>query len=248
MSKETTINKLRKLLRQQKGEEALGNIEAGAAFGAKIAELLTKHKLEFGEITEEEERANPLIYIWVSPEEWGEATLGKRVQFSEELAAGIAPYYFCQGLADLESNRVLFAGRSGDVEICRAIFLRLMRLGVALCEVELAGEIARIEDDSLEQMLWRFYNSNTKFRRSFLAGYNFKIKERLQMEKERIESNAGDCTALVRATKDVEKFVDTVLNPNKDAPNFEQSLDNRAFTMGRKHGESVQLRPNALSE
>lgn len=251
MAKDKTMLKIRKLLAQQKGEEALGNIAAAQSFGAKIAELLIKHKIEFAEVlTPEEEIRNPLVCKTVYPEQWGDGMYDKRVLYSEELGNYISGHFFCKCLASLHNNCVLFAGREEDVDILISVFTRIMQAGLSLCEAELAGEILKERDD-LDALLFNFYHSNSKFRRSYLAGFNYKIKLRLDEERIRIEQTIGDCTALVRATADVEKYVDEKVGINKEAKtpdDFRKEVDNRAYMQGFKQAESVTIRPNALKQ
>lgn len=250
MAESKIMIKLRKLLNQKRGEEQLGNIGAAESFAAKIQELLFKHKLEFADIdTPEEGTRNPIIYRHVYPEQWGEERLAKRVQATEELAWFIAPFFFCQGVAYLDNNSVMFAGRLEDVEVCISVFCRLLRTALNLCEAELAAELLDIVDDPLQMRIWTFYNNNTKFRRSFIRGYNYKIKVRLEEEKTRLEANAGDCTALIRMGKEVDLFVKDILQPvDVPADDRDASINQRAWGKGLRHGESVNIRPDALTE
>jgi hypothetical protein len=136
------LNKLKKLVNQKRGEEALGNYAAAEAFALKIQELLIKHKLDLSEVEREaEDSSNPLVTKEISPQAWGEDRLPKRVAWTEGLADIIASHYFCKGLALLESNAVLFVGREADVEIASTVFCYLMRTGLNICETELAERV-----------------------------------------------------------------------------------------------------------
>lgn len=244
--REKAIEKLRKLVKAQMVEEAAGLEGAAQSYAAKIQELLIKHKLEFSDIDtpEEEEDSNPVVYVTIFPQEWGDDRLQKRVAATEELAQYVAPHYFCKALAMLESNCVLLVGRREDVDVCRGVLTRLMQTAITLCEVALSEEILALGEDELARLLWRMSNNNAKFRRSYLHGFNYRIKERLDKERKRIETEL-DCTALIRMTDAVDRFVDDVIKPvNVSAEDADKSIDMRAYGKGFRQAESVTIRPD----
>jgi hypothetical protein len=240
------IDKLRKLLAQKRGEEALGNQAAAELFAAKIQELLIKHKLEFSDIDQgEEDRTNPILYRTVEPSAWGEDHLPKRVVWTEELCNIIAGQFFCQGLAMLESNCVMFVGREQDVEIAIEVFLRVLKTGLGLCEAGIAEAILAFRD-SLDAKLWNFKGGNEDYRYSFFVGFNNAIRDRLTHERRRIEQAAGDSTALVRADQAVKDFVKDVLRPQDEAAEqVYRRVQRDAYNAGREYGSRVELRPDA---
>lgn len=240
------LDKLRKLLAQQRGEEALGNIGAAALFAEKIAELLIRHKLEFSDVERaEEEETNPLCYRKVYPEQWGDSLLPKRVVWTEGLADIIAKAFFCRGLALLESNCIMLVGRDSDIEIATEVFCKVMRTGLNLCEAAIAEAILNFRDE-LDAKLWAFRGGNEDYRYSFFSGFNNTILQRLNALRRDIEQATADSTALVRCEKEVEDFVKDFIKP-EESPLEEAArrIQRDAFIAGVEYGRSVDLSPDA---
>lgn len=239
------LNKLKKLVNQKRGEEALGNFEAALAFELKINELLIKHKLELSDVERaEEDKANPLVTKTVEPQAWGEERLPKRVAWTEGLADIIARHYFCKGLALLESNAVLFVGRAADTEIAAGVFCRLMRTGLNICETELAVRVLEYTRPGSLNFFLLPPPSASHFRYSFFCGFNSTIMARLNAQRERHTLNAGSQTTLMRCEKEVEDYVNDELRPSKEDINEEfKAPDRDTFWLGMEKGREVSLDP-----
>lgn len=240
------LDKLRKLLAQQRGEEALGNVGAAALFAEKIAELLIKHKLEFSEVDRaEEEETDPLCYQRIYPEQWGDERLPKRVAWTEGLADIIAKHFFCRGLALLESNCIMLVGRSSDIDIATEVFCKIMRTGLNLCEAAIAEEILNFKD-ALDAKLWEFRGGNEDYRYSFFAGFNNTILQRLDTNRRHIEQATSDSTALVRCEKEVDDYVKEFIKPENVPPEEKfRRMQRDAFRRGVEYGRRVDLSPDA---
>lgn len=258
---------IRKLLRQKEGEEKLGNQGAAESFAAKVQELLFKYKIELADVEGiEDEANNPIIVDTVLPTEWGEEWLPKRVATTEGLAHIIAKHFFCRGLAMLDNNCVLFVGRQSDTVIAKAVFCRVMRTGLNICETEIAQAILSFTDQldrdnphyqdygeayrqRLERDLWAFRGGNESYRYSFFAGFNQSIESRLEANKSRLlEDHTSGTTALVlkRAEKDVDDFLRDRVKPTNDPiEDAGHRLRQDAFFTGSRYGRDVDISPNA---
>lgn len=236
------LDKIKKLVNQQKGEERLGNKAAAEAFAVKIQELLIKYKIELADVEDGdgEPGSDPIITKILDPAAWGEESLPRRVDWTEGLCDIIAKHYFCRGLALLESNSLLFVGKEKDVDIAITVFCFVMRTGLNLCEAELAAKVLEL-DSEIMRLFHKWDGGNDGFRLSFFAGFNQSIDHRLHKSRKQIEQAVGNCTALVRAEAELDQAVKD-LNPVTEEAKLVQ-LSQAAFNTGAAHGAKVGLTP-----
>lgn len=237
------LDKLKKLLSQQEGEERLGNQAAAEAFASKVQELLIKHKLELADVMGHATPTDdPLITLHIEPEEWGGEYVRKRDSPAEGLLSVICENFFCRGLTLLESNVLMVVGRRSDADIAKEVYCRIRKVSVSICEASIAEMILK-QTDNFDARLWELTGGNERFRWSFYAGFTYSLKQRLERERDALKLNAGETAALVRMTKDVDDFVKDEHNP-ADAPTEEPEHEIRrdAFIKGSIHGNSVSIK------
>lgn len=241
------LKRIKKLITQAEGERDVGNIQAAESFAVKAQELLSKHKLELTDLERiEEDEKNPLTYEMITPDLWGDSEQKSRVEHTEDLAACIAKAYYCRILAVLETNNLIIVGRQADINITKAILANVMRAGIVNCELELAKATLRISEIEGAATHWGKTGGNKEFRFSFFSGFNQRINARLEKAFNIIQENAAGSQALVKASKEVDEFVDK-LDPVRDEPlPYRAVLMETAYYRGMDYGSSVNIFPNVF--
>lgn len=243
MRREKAIETLRKLLSAQAGELALGNEAAAHSFGAKVAELLIKHKLEISDIPDDERHnADPLATCQVQAHEWGDQFKTERTDYIELLGNVIAEAYFCRLLCLIDSNTLILVGRVSDMWIARQVLCVITRTALSLCETELAEALFSQSARGFGYRLGPEFNED--FRASFFQGFSERVRDRLRAERIKAELEAGACTALARVDKDVEEYVKSEVKPIEDeSERKRRELIGGAYAAGAVHGERVNIKP-----
>jgi hypothetical protein len=239
------MERLRKLMAQEEGERALGNLEAAALFAEKIQEQLTRHKLSLTDVESyEQDRDNPFAHVLVSPPQWGERWKPRRISRIENLADTIARAHFCRLMMIPNKNCVIFVGRKTDADIAAYVWRRLARTAWDLCERE--REAAKKKAQRSPGARWA---GNKEFRYNFYWGFTLAISERYQAQKQTLEIEAGNCQALVRAERDVELYVEkwTEQNGTLDEVADQERLNREAWARGYRRGQEVNLKADALN-
>lgn len=233
---------LKRMLRLKDSAERIGSTAEAANFAAHIQRLLAAYKLSLSEIElEREEAANPYEKSPAYPSEWGARLKNYRVEWSEDLADIVARAHYCRLLIVEGTNVVIFLGRKTDVEVATYVFYRLARAASEICERDREAAKKRAQRLNLKWI------GSAVFRESFYVGFSRAIYERYEEQKRKLQLEAGDCTALVRADKEVDKALDEASGGNM-AGDFteEQKLSLQVVVLGHIRGRGVNLEANAL--
>jgi hypothetical protein len=251
------LDTLAKLIKHQESAAAIGNIEEAAAFGDKVQELLTKHKLEMSDVQfKEQAAAEPIKDEYISPQTLGIKREPKRILWQEMLATAVAHSNDCQLLITNKGNAVWFVGRKTDREICARVHSYFVTL------VDEMAEGARYDAAADEKQRTGLKGADLQhhmrmYQQSFCTGAADAISSRLyarrrEMEKA-AEAQAEQSTALVHLRKtheEVSQFI-TDMFKDKKPRKAKDNMDCRnrnlgAYEAGYEKGEQVALTSGAI--
>ncbi len=252
----TMIDKLSKMRDKLRSvQEGAGTEAEAMAFAAKIAELLTKHKIEEHELREAggapvDERVIVVPvphggftkYAGKNSKASGFPLKQVRVQWTERLASIVAEANFCQFYVYEGRNSISFVGTKTDAETSIETFVYLAAT---------AEQIAWIEYQ-------KFFDASAAnneaylargFRKSFLLGFVTRLAERYRAERERMRAEwAANTSALVCLKNAVTKVRD-FMTAEREAGNTKisksraamQNINGRGYAAGRDKADEIKM-------
>lgn len=255
---EKAIERIRKLLKIKRGHEAIAadaskgesvqyasaNEAANAA--TLIQELLAAHKLALTDVEREaEEATNPFVQEALYPTDYGAELVRERVKWAEDLGNCIGYAYYCQLLGSTASNLLFFVGRREDVEIAKIMFLRLARTALYLMQKDRreAFDLRRMSPMQLTAYLLSPQGESTDetYAASYLTGFVRAVGSRIIQTRSRLEIEAGESQALIRAERDVALYADKVAQGRHEEELPTPDLDYTALLQGMIRGRTVDL-------
>lgn len=242
------LEKLRKLRAHQESAAKIGNEAEAQAFADRVSELLLKHRLTLSDVElAQEEVENPVGQSeWVAPDAWGDRLWSQPVTWSENLAGVIAEANCCKILPAINNNFICFIGKDGDRQVVEYLFITLAATAMRLCAKDLkAARMRAFRGGEEAREGWKDSGGNIAYKFSWYRGFVAAIETRLQETRKRIELEAGDCTALVRASQAVERYMDR-FKEYKVRGYKGRGHSSEAFERGFKHGQEASLQANAL--
>lgn len=258
------MERLAKLIRHQESAHAIGSIAEAEAFGAKIQELLTAHKLEMSEVEfTERETAEPVDSELVCATEAGARREARRVEWMDDLARSIARNNGCQILITRHSNAVFFVGRTSDREAAAHLYKYFVGLAT---ELALKASKDNLEEErhkaaARHANYWRSMMAQwmKDYRRSFCRGFSSKVSQRMseqrrEMEAAEVEARGEQSTAMVHIKKDEEAidawmedhFKDRKPSKAQIRTDEDSGWNQSGYESGKRAGGSVALSRGTL--
>lgn len=249
MTDNKILDKLYKLKLKMESVRSIGNEEEAQLFAAKIQELLSKYKLEMGDVDFAQlDRTDPVKFQEIMPGEMLTAGIKprqKRVTWAEIIADGVAYGHFCKFMVMQGTNVVCFIGRGSESQIAKHMFLILCATaekladeayGVRWKECAELGNVTRARG----------------FRKSWLLGFAVRIKKRYYDLRQMVHfEQASNETALLRLDNSglaIEAWVKENLPNSRTIKRPAQTIKNSiGFNRGHEAGGKADLQQKALS-
>jgi hypothetical protein len=257
------LERLRKLLRAEEGHRRYDTTAEATVAATLLQETVTRLKATEEGFTEEElERlrqeaglapeSRQMVRVVIPPSDYDAPEVEHRVKWSEDLCIAVSESLFCTALAavDPESNYLWIAGGATDVSIAAGLFRRLARTALYLLEQDRPKRASRVEREAdLEQIINAFlaggvYNPHNPevFTNSYLIGYTSAVSRRLVSKRDELERTLpGASTALIRAQRDLVRFVEEETGGVRVEPTLHPELDIEALKKGALRGATVNL-------
>lgn len=238
---DSVIEKIRKLIAHADSARAIGSLAEAEAFGAKVSELLAKHKLEMSDVEfAAVKETDPIARQYVHPREGGYRKVAVRQWWRESLGSTIARAHFCRILVYEKHNGLTFVGRGADRAVAVHLFIVLGRALERLVEREWrkAQKSHREWQDAL------FPEDRAEIGRvwktSFLDGAVAGIGDRLRKAREDMTVGLSS-TALVKLDdKEVDEYLGT-LKASKAKSVRLPLLDVAAYRAGQRAAQDIAL-------
>jgi hypothetical protein len=223
------IDLLKKLIAQEEGERAVGNLAAAETFAAKCQELLFKHKLDMSDVElAAEEAEEPIASEVLSVGELLDLGV-KQQNWAGVLLGGISKANFCKVIRT-NANRYSVVGRNSDRKVVSALFLYLSKAAIEMAPREASAE-ARYNPGC----------NRVSFVRSFKFGFAQAICERLRIKVSELKAGAGE-QGLMRIDQMERKvkavYEDLYPNARKSTASCRQ---NSGYTAGKAYGHAVGI-------
>lgn len=239
MSKDTIIEKIRKLHAKARSAAEIGNEAEAAAFSAKVQELLVRHELEMTEVEYAERHDDDAIdSLYYDPSDAGGKRTKVRVAWQENLASVIARGFFCRILVIPGSNRIVFVGRKLHREMAVYVYSRLLH------DVERMRKAARHEayvaGGRSKKATVGF---NAAFHNHFVAAVAQRMREAARARDEELKQS-GNGTAIIRlqdAHAAVQKWMDQRHTRPASGVSGRQGFNAAGAAAGRAAGQRANL-------
>lgn len=251
---EKIVEKLRKLIAMERSARDIGSIAEAEAFASKIQELLSTHKLEQSEVElSEQEESDPIDMEEVATDEAGFKSVGKKVMWQLHLADGIAKANGCK-LIGTRTNRVIFAGRQSDRELCKILFIYILELAKDMNE-RAAKQYKRETLKGVQQLYGSMDIDPRKlrllqkeFKQSWYTGFSDSVKARFIAKWEEMKAQYAESAAIVHIDNN-KKLIDEFLRGKIRAGRRSQRyIGNQAgYEAGQASGNSINLTPHTFS-
>lgn len=230
-----------KLKAHEQSARNIGNQAEAEAFAAKIAQLLTEHKLSMSEVEyQAQEQENPFVQV-KSSKRGGSSV----PESSLHLARAIANYTFTKTFVMSGINQMMFVGRKVDAETARDLYDMLKLLAWSLSQKE-----------------WRRYkvtlpydhpHKNDKFHtgpyaiawaKSFLEGFSVGVSNKMNAASNATKIGAtSQANALIlRDATALVEYIENTMRVGHARSRKDVGTNAGAFAAGKQHGENAQLR------
>lgn len=195
MERQGAIEKLKKLYAHAKSAEKIGSEQEAQAFGVKIQELLSKHKLSISDIDFEKiDETDPIEQKLVDFEDNGIEVRKRRLEWQENLALIVANAYFCKIIVISGTSLIYLVGRRTDIVVAEQMLCYMIRVAANLANKEYVKFFYKMRDAGVVE-------AARGFRHSYLVGFTQRLQQRYKEEEEKIKAEFGKTqTALVRLT------------------------------------------------
>ena len=191
--KDKVLDKLSKLKAHMESAAQVSTEEEAQAFSAAIQRLLMEHKLTMEDIPDPTAtvKEEPINKYRVDLYEHDIAVKKRRVAWQERIGSIVSRAYYCSMLVSHSSNHIWFVGTESDTKIAEFMYVKLVRLLVAMSEKEYVKAFYECKGRG-------HVEEARGFKESFLAGFCNRLQERLTAERRKVEEEAtASCTSLV---------------------------------------------------
>lgn len=234
--REKILEIVKKLHNKAESSKTLGESKEAEAFAARVARMMTEHKISMDELEMTELQK-------LEPIERGEGMQpagrkSKRVAWVENLTSVIADAYYCRILVVQGTSTIILVGRKSDREIAEWMINWMVPWLWQLSYKEMMAARKRVKKEG-EPLGAR------GFRSSFLNGFILGLADRFYREREeqvKAAQERGTSHALVRvdsAREAVREWINQ--NVKGSVKSVSMSVKNR---MGREAGQKAAREVN----
>jgi hypothetical protein len=252
------MEKLRKLIAHEESARSMGSQAEAEAFAGRIAEMLTKHKLERSDVEVQAETAEPIGKDTVKPEDFGgkaPTSRTKAVAWQVSLAQGVCSATGCGLLWSTYSGGAVFCGKQADRESAKSLYCYMA--GLAIDQAWKNGQkekptiIREVKQMWGETSFGHQSQAMKVWRESYLTGFAHAVASRLRETVEQELKQAEGSMALVHVRKDraaVEALVHNTSSGKKgcDVGSRFGGMNGDAYMKGQDHGQKVALTSKVL--
>lgn len=243
MTKDTVLDRIRKLLAHAHSAQQVGSQQEAEAFAAKANQLMLEHQLGLTDVElAAQEKEQPVGRgAWVDLAEALGVSARRRVTWLEVLGNALCEAHFCQLLIVPHRKWFQIVGRAEDRAIVEYLFITLARMAD-----DLADRYGRRERRRAREL---GVPSPKNQRLAFLLGFASAIRDRLRANRREIENQRGRF-AIVRF-RDAEKAVQRWIEEEKargnigrstDGPNdHRKRFDVQGWHAGRQAGDAASI-------
>jgi hypothetical protein len=243
------VDRLRKLIAMEGSARAIGNQAEAEAFAAKIAEQLTRHRLERSDVEAQAEVAEPIGQTKADAAEAGwtkQAHNAGAIAWMVQIAQGCAAATGV-GLLWSGSQTAVFCGPSEPREGAKQLYLYMIGLAQTFSwkegQKEKAAIVAECKRKFGEGCFGRQSQAMKEYRASYCAGFGSTVGRRLSATaKAQIDAAPGTAMVWVRRT---DAAIEAYVNQTKTGTTKQRDEFNRhnasAYFKGRDRGENVAL-------
>ncbi|MGH3631557.1 MAG: DUF7168 domain-containing protein [Sciscionella sp.] len=256
------LDRLRLLIAHEKSARNIGSIPEAEAFAARIQAIMNEHKLGMSDVDfAEREAGEPIGWEHVSDADPDFPYRTSRRQWQVRLANTIAVINGCQAvLASRNGNALSFIGRTSDRELCKVLFIYLLRLADDLSDLCARQDEGQLKFKYVNNLRpWEDWNINEfrkilrKYKDSWFEGYSEAIKSRLyqQYNDMKTQAKASGSLAIVHIDKDaaaLRLYIRTSCRlRHTSAGRREGHRNEDGYQRGKQTGGSVNLSPNTFA-
>jgi mannitol/fructose-specific phosphotransferase system IIA component len=226
MSSTKIIALIAKLKAHEESARNIGNQEEAEAFAAKVAELLTAHKLSMSEVEfKAQDQDNPIGKTY-SPKAGDVAGIS--------LAQALAKHFYCRVLYASGTHEVVFVGRAVDRETCDYTFKFLRSVSRMLSKKEWKARY------SGSGMQWNKGQEGIRWHKSFQMGFVAGIASKLQNQADAVHASVESTALMLRDQLAVKEYANQ-LSRGKAHSRKSASTDYEAYYKGVEHGKNTGL-------
>lgn len=246
-TREEIIQKIKKLQEMAKSAAEVSTEAEAHAFSAAMQRLMAKHKITMTEVQYQAlDDEDPMGRIIVG-ENYGRPRKKARIDWQESLASAICSAHFCRIVVIQGSSLLYFVGRSSDTEAAAQTFGYM---------ASVAEKIADKEYSIAYRQAWNQKSRTDKqeelanlrgFRRSFLAGFVFRLRVRYEEELETIKSelnkdnNPEGLVRLDRSIEAVRNWMTQNMNTRRAKTTRREVSNLEGFQRGIDSANSIKI-------